>query len=60
MTEILFQIKTPKFCAGGEIKNRKIIMAAPIIRFMIDWNVDKAFSYCLKRKWNIKSYKYDK
>lgn len=55
---ILFQIKAPYFCAGGEIKNRRIVTAAPIIKRMIGWKVEKVYYYCLKRKWDIKSYVY--
>lgn len=54
---ILFQIDTPYFCAGGEIKDKMIIKAAPIIDYMVGWDAEKAYVYCLKKKWNIKSYK---
>lgn len=53
---ILFQINASHFCAGGVIENRLIINAAPIIKYMIGWNVEKAYYFCIKRKWNIKSY----
>lgn len=53
---ILFQIKAPHFCAGGEIKNRIIVYAAPIIKYMIGWNVEKTHRFCIKKKWDIKSY----
>lgn len=56
---ILFQITAPHFCAGGEIRNRKVIITAPIIKYMVGWDADMVFRYCLKRKWAIKSYKND-
>jgi hypothetical protein len=53
---VLFQIKAPHFCAGGEIKNRIIIKAAPIIKYMIGWKAEKLSDFCKRKKWDIKSH----
>ncbi len=54
---ILFQITAPHFCAGGEIRNREVIVTAPIIKYMVGWDADTVFKYCTEKKWKIKSYK---
>lgn len=54
---ILFQITADHFCAGGEIRNRKVVITAPIIKYMIGWDAEKVYKYCMKKRWNIKSYK---
>lgn len=54
---ILFQITAPHFCAGGEIRNREVIVTAPIIKYMVGWEIETVFSYCMARNWKIKSYR---
>lgn len=54
---ILFQIDAPYFCAGGEIKNRIVVAAAPIIKYMIGWAAINVLDYCTAKKWKVKSYK---
>ena len=57
---VLFRIDAPHFCAGGDIQNGQIVWAAPIISYMVGWDVKKAHDYCKRKKWNITSYKIEK
>lgn len=55
---ILFQINAPHFCAGGEIQNRIVVNAAPIIKYMIGWDAERTLNFCTRKNWTIKSYVY--
>ena len=56
MGNTLYQITAPHFIAGILVDNRdsKVYASAPIIRYMVGWNVDKVKSYCETKKWKCK------
>lgn len=41
------------FYAGIVAKDGKVIAAAPIIKYMIDWDAQMVFDYCKKKKFKI-------
>lgn len=47
----LIQITAPYFCAGLECSGRSVLEAAPIIRYMIGWDVPKVLSYVDNKGW---------
>jgi len=51
--EVLYQVTAPHFCAGIIVIDNIVIKAAPILRWMIDKNVDYLTEYCKKKKWEI-------
>ena len=50
----LIQITAPHFCAGAVIKNGKVVITAPIIKWMIGKNKEFITNYCKKKKWKIR------
>ena len=50
----LFQINTPHFCAGIILSKDKIVIdAAPIVRYMIGWSSTRVYNYCMKKHWTV-------
>lgn len=57
-----YQITAPHFCAGlttfrrGQDLNAPVTVdsAAPIIRYMLGWDVRRLFDYCRSKGWEIK------
>lgn len=44
-------IDAPHFNAGVIIKDDVVIKAAPILRYMLGWNLDQIKEYCIRKKW---------
>lgn len=49
-------IDAPHFCAGVELFDGKVVKTAPILKYMMGWDVNKVTSYCgritrKKKKW---------
>lgn len=51
----LAQITAPHFVAGLIFIDRKVVEAAPIIRYMEGWTADLVKQYVDKKKWSITS-----
>lgn len=51
----LININAPHFCAGLEMHNGKIKVAAPILYWMQKRNMteDEIIAYCVKKKWDV-------
>jgi hypothetical protein len=49
----LIRISAPHFCAGADVKDGKIIDAAPIIKWMKGRTLWWVRKYCEKKKWEI-------
>ena len=49
------QIDAPHFCAGIDLKDDKVVAAAPILKYMMGWNRDRVRSYCEKKGWTIRA-----
>ncbi len=45
------QIKAPHFTAGVIVKDRAVVTAAPIIKYMIGWKYIKVLHYCDEKGW---------
>lgn len=48
---MLYQIQSSYFTAGCVSENEKIIVAAPIIKYMIGWTEKEMIQYCQKKNW---------
>lgn len=51
--KIIVHIDAPHFNAGCILlkKNERVIQAAPIIKYMFNWELDRIKSYCNKKGW---------
>ena len=49
----LYQITAPHFCAGLLARNGTISEAAPIIAWMVGWQLDGIERYCGRKGWKI-------
>lgn len=50
-TSTLLIVTSPYFTAGLVYKER----AAPIIKYMIDWDFEQIKEYCAKKGWSVKT-----
>lgn len=51
---ILYLIKTNYFYCGILIDNEcRVVKAAPIVKYMIGWGINKVHDYCRKRNFII-------
>lgn len=51
---MLIRIVAPHFVAGVELdKNGHVIFAAPILRYMMGWHLDRISGYCLRKGWQV-------
>lgn len=51
MRPTLVRIVAPHFVAGIEAENGRVIIAAPILRYMLGWSGKRVASYCAKKGW---------
>lgn len=49
----LCYIDAPHFMAGFIVNNGKVVFAAPIIRYMLNWSEDRVRSYCKEKRWKV-------
>jgi hypothetical protein len=54
--ETLVQITAPHFCAGIVVEG-VVRDAAPIVKYMRGWTLDKVTSYCAQRHWQVQACK---
>ena len=57
-TEKIYQIKAPHFCAGFAVEHIPgagyfVIDAAPIIHYLIGWDLNAVANYCKRKKWDL-------
>lgn len=52
-TERLFQITAPHFVAGFVVVSGRIVLAAPIIRYMAGWNGERTAAYTRSKGWKL-------
>jgi hypothetical protein len=55
--ENIYSIDAPHFNAGVVSLNGKIILAAPIVRYMMGWEIEKVKEYCEKKRWKIEYWR---
>lgn len=53
---MLAQVTAPHFCAGIgiDVERKRVIDAAPIVRWMVGWSADRVHDYCLEKGWQVK------
>lgn len=51
--EKLYRIEAPHFVAGFGFKDQKVAGIASIIKYMIDWPIDRIQRYCDKKGWYL-------
>jgi hypothetical protein len=51
VNEVLIQVDAPHFCAGLVAKEGKVVIAAPILRYMIGWTGTQFQAYLKKKGW---------
>lgn len=47
------RIVASHFVAGVESLDRKIIKTAPILSYMMGWDIKKVIIYCKKKRWKV-------
>lgn len=48
----MIRIVAPHFVAGVVIEDRRVVKAAPIVKYMIGWSVTRVLTYCRRRGWD--------
>jgi hypothetical protein len=51
--ETLAQIKAPHFTAGIVLQDNVVVIAAPIVKYMVGWPRPKVRAYCTGKNWPI-------
>ena len=53
-TEMLLRIEAPHFCAGIVTRGppHQVVLAAPIVRYMLGWNPERVVQYSLGKGWD--------
>lgn len=49
--EEILQIDAPHFCAGVVLYNKQVVQAAPILSYMIGWQLQRVIGYVKKKCW---------
>lgn len=56
-----FQIDAPmRFVAGGLVEGSTVVHAAPIIRYMLGWDLTHVYDHCKKKRWKLTLLPYRK
>lgn len=45
-------IDAPHFCVGVVLQKDRVTCAAPVVKYMIGWSLDKVVEYCSKKGWH--------
>lgn len=51
--EVLLRITGPSFVAGIVVRDRRIVEAAPVLRYMIGWDGRRFARYVIARRWRF-------
>jgi hypothetical protein len=49
----LLRIVAPHFVCGIVLDGDTVVMAAPIVKYMVRWKVDRVYAYCRKNGWSV-------
>lgn len=49
--ELVYTVNAPHFNAGIVVLQNTVVRAAPIIRYMLGWGLDKVKIYCARKYW---------
>jgi hypothetical protein len=52
----LIRIDSGHFIAGAIIENDECIKCAPIIKYLLGWDVQEIKNYCERKKWKLVEY----
>jgi hypothetical protein len=52
--EVLVQITAPHFVAGLIQRDGVVTKAAPIIKYMTGWRIEKVRTYCAGKSWSVR------
>lgn len=47
----VYQITAPHFCGAVEIVNGKVFDTAPIVKYMMGWELKRMLNYCADKGW---------
>ena len=50
-----YQIVAPHFTAGIEAEDGRVARAAPILRYMVKWDVRFVRAYCAMKDWKLRT-----
>ena len=52
---VLYRISAPHFVAGiiQDTETSQITDAAPILRYMVGWNIEKVLDYVERKRWEM-------
>lgn len=53
MPEKLVRIEAPWFVAGIVFQQGRVIRAAPIVNYMLGWDITRVSGYANRRRWNL-------
>ena len=54
-SERVLAIDAPHFNAGLVLVGGKVIEAAPILRYMLGWELERVLAYCRRKGWSALS-----
>lgn len=54
--DTLIRITAPHFVAGLLLEKDRVVMTAPILKYMLGWHVVKVKTYARKKKWLVDVY----
>ena len=49
----LGQVTASHFCAGLEVRDGFVRVAAPIIKYMMGWSRERVMQYCAQKGWKL-------
>jgi len=49
----LVQISSSYFTAGIILEGKKVVKAAPILKYMLGWTLSRVLSYCKYKRWSV-------
>lgn len=50
----VLQVDAGQFNAGLLMRDRRVVEAPPILKYMAGWSQDRVESYCSKKSWEVK------
>lgn len=56
---VLVRIVAPHFVAGVDAEDGRVVRAAPILRYMLDWDGVRVAGYCAQKGWAWTAHPYD-
>ena len=51
----LYRISAWHFVVGFETEDGKVVFSAPILKYMVGWNVGRVKQYCKTKGWKLET-----